>query len=208
MAEERLDDPHGDALHHDRSYFDAMYADTLDPWGFETSWYERRKFGLTVASLPKARFRRCLEPGCATGSLTQLLSERCDEVIAYDFVPAVVRAATDRFVDHANVQVRTGEFPTYEPGGSGDLVVWSEVAYYLTDDGVERALAQLDRWLDVGGHLVAVHYTGETDYPKHGREIGRILDGVGHLHRVTTLVDERFELGVWQRSAARLAARV
>lgn len=176
-----------------------MYADTLDPWGFETEWYERRKFALTCAALPKQRYRRCLEPGCATGSLTELLSRRCDEVIAYDFVPSVVRAAVERFADVDHVSVLHGEFPTFEPEGTGDLVIWSEVAYYLTDAGMDAALRQVDRWLEVGGHLVAVHYSGVTDYPKHGTEIGANLDGVEQLRRVVSHVDERFELGVWQR---------
>ncbi len=187
------------ALAHERSYFDKMYADTLDPWGFESEWYERRKFALTCAALPKQRYRRCLEPGCATGSLTELLSERCDEVVAYDFVPAVARAASNRFVGQDHVHVHQGEFPTFTPDGTGDLVVWSEVAYYLTDDGMEVALRQLDRWLEVGGHLVATHYTGTTDYPRHGSEIGQILDRVDRLRRVVTHVDDGFDLGVWQR---------
>jgi SAM-dependent methyltransferase len=187
-------------LAHHRSYFDRMYADTLDPWGFDSEWYERRKFALTCASLPKQRYRRCLEPGCATGSLTELLSERCDEVVAYDFVPSVVRSAVERCAGRDNVHVQHGEFPTFDPRGTGDLVVWSEVAYYLTDDGMEIALRQLERWLEVDGHLVAVHYTGVTDYPKHGADIARILDRQDHLRRVVTHVDERFELGVWQRS--------
>jgi SAM-dependent methyltransferase len=187
-------------LTHGRSYFDGMYSETLDPWGFESEWYERRKFVMTCAALPKQRYRRCLEPGCATGSLTELLSQRCDEVVAYDFVPTVVRAAVDRFTGRDHVRVHHGEFPTFDPGGTGDLVVWSEVAYYLTDDGMDMALRQVDRWLEVDGHLVAVHYTGVTDYPRQGSEIGQILDRVGQLRRVATHLDERFELGVWQRS--------
>ena len=36
----------------DRSYFEQMYRDSDDPWAFETSPYEQRKYAVTVASLP------------------------------------------------------------------------------------------------------------------------------------------------------------
>ena len=35
-----------------RAYFDEMYRDVDDPWKFETSVYEQRKYAITVASLP------------------------------------------------------------------------------------------------------------------------------------------------------------
>lgn len=33
-------------------YFASMYARDPDPWGFDTTWYERRKYALTLAALP------------------------------------------------------------------------------------------------------------------------------------------------------------
>ena len=51
------------------SYFDGMYADSPDPWGFTSRWYEGRKYAITVAMLPKARYREAFEPGCSIGVL-------------------------------------------------------------------------------------------------------------------------------------------
>jgi hypothetical protein len=34
------------------SYFEELYATEPDPWNFEQRWYEHRKHGLSVASLP------------------------------------------------------------------------------------------------------------------------------------------------------------
>ena len=188
-----------DRLHHGRAYFDAMFDTNLDPWGFETSWYERRKFALTVAALPKARYRRCVEPGCATGTLTERLADRCDSVLAYDFVPSVVRAAEARFADRPQIEIVEAEFPTYVPAGTGDLAIWSEVGYYLTDDGLAIAAADLDRWLEPNGNLVAVHYTGETDYPRRGHDVAGEIERFGFLRRVLTITDPRFDLVVWER---------
>ncbi|MGB0114122.1 MAG: SAM-dependent methyltransferase [Ilumatobacteraceae bacterium] len=182
-------------------YFTSMYAEQPDPWGFDTSWYERRKYALTLASLPDRRYRRAVEAGCANGALTELLAPRCDELFAFDFHDDAVQRAAERLRGHAHVDVRRGTYPDDWPEGTGDLVVWSEVAYYLSDESAERAIHGLQRWLEPAGVLVAVHYTGDTDYPRRGADIGPWLDGVGDLQRVTTIVDPRFELGVWTRDA-------
>jgi len=183
----------------DRNYFESMYESDDDPWGFETSWYEQRKYQLTVAMLPDARYRRALEPGCANGALTELLASRCDELVAFDFVDDVVERARRRLADVGGVDVRRAEYPTFWPPGTGDLVVWSEVAYYLNVRGAQIAADGLRRWLEPGGALVCVHYTGTTNYPRSGRDVGRWLDGVDWLERTSTHVDQRFEAGVWKR---------
>ena len=152
--------------------------------------------------LPRPRFRRAVEPGCANGALTELLAPRCDELVAFDLVPAAVDRARDRMGGAGHVTVLEAEFPSWWPEGTGDLVIWSEVAYYLTDAGARLAVDGLRRWLEPGGWLVAVHYTGETDYPRAGGEIGPWLDAVPFLRRVTALRDAEFDLGVWTRPAA------
>jgi len=181
------------------SYFETMYGSDADPWQFETSWYEHRKYSLTMAALPQQRYRRAVEPGCANGALTERLAERCNELVAFDFVEATVARARSRMAPQPNVQVLEAAFPEHWPSGTGDLVVWSEVAYYLSDPGWECATSGLQRWLEPGGTLVAVHYTGETNYPMSGAEVGYRLDHTGFLKRVTTLDDQLFTLGVWQR---------
>lgn len=37
----------------------------IDPWDFESRWYEQRKYALSAAMLPKPRYRRAFEPGCS-----------------------------------------------------------------------------------------------------------------------------------------------
>ena len=46
-----------------RSYFEQMYRDDADPWEFESSPYEQRKYAVTVASLPRSRYRSRLRAG-------------------------------------------------------------------------------------------------------------------------------------------------
>lgn len=190
----------------DRDHFEKLYAVRDDPWHVDSSWYERRKHQLTIAALPRKRYFRAVEPGCSNGALTALLAERCDELFAFDFVDGAVDAAQDRIGDDDHVHVIHARFPDYWPYGTGDLVVWSDVACYLSDVRWDVATAGLDHWLEPGGHLVAVHYTGATDHPRSGASIGRQLDRLDFLERSVGLVDEHFELGVWTRRPWELIA--
>ena len=188
------------AMPHD--YFRDMYGGSPDPWGFDDRWYEQRKFAITMACLPTPRYRRALEPGCSNGALTERLAQRCDELVAFDFVDEAVRRCRDRTASNLGVEVRCESFPDFWPEGHGDLVVWSEVAYYLSDEQADSSLAGLERWLEVGGNLVAVHYTGDTNYPRRGSDIVPWLDSVAFLERRCHHVDDQFELGVWERLAS------
>ncbi len=186
-------------LHHDLDYFLEMYHDDEDPWGFDTSWYERRKYALTLASLPQPHYRRGLEPGCSNGALTELLAPRCDELIAFDLVTEVVERARARLAPQASVSVEQKVFPTWMPQGTGDLIVWSEVAYYLTDTGLELALTQVESWLDPGGVLVAVHYTGDTDYPQTANSVHGAIGEAPFLRHLSEIRDVEFRIDVWDR---------
>src|SRR5688500_13458558 len=102
-----------------------MYRDP-DPWGYESSPYEQRKYAVTLASLPRPRYRRAFEPGCSIGVLSAELAERADELIAVDFHgPSLDRART-RLVDRPGARVQVLEIPHAWPSGTFDLVVLSE----------------------------------------------------------------------------------
>jgi SAM-dependent methyltransferase len=189
------------ALHHDADYFDRMYATTDDPWGFEVSWYERRKYAVTLALLPQARYGCAYEPGCSNGALSELLQARCDRLYASELVPRVADRARARLAQHDHVEVRTAAFPDWWPGDELDLVVLSEIAYYLTDAGRAEAERAIETSLVTGGDLVAVHYTGETDYPMRGEDVANWLDSQPWLDAIVRHRDGCFEAGVWRRRA-------
>ena len=111
-------------LSHDRRYFDSMYGADADPWGFDSRFYERRKYALTLAALPRERYVRAVEPGCSNGAFTELLAPRCDELIAFDFVEDAVERARRRLTASPHVTLACAEFPMWWPEGTGDLVVW------------------------------------------------------------------------------------
>jgi len=77
-------------------YFTGLYLAKDDPWDVGTKWHDQRKYAVTMAGLPRKRYRRCYEPGCSVGLLTRLLAGRCDEVLAVDCVPEAVRTAAEQ----------------------------------------------------------------------------------------------------------------
>ena len=111
-------------------YFDDRYATNPDPWGFEDRWYEKRKYALTLAALPRPRYRRGFEAGCSNGVLTEQLAARCDQLVACDVAASAVNSARSRLAG-GDVDVIQGGIPNQWPEGPFDLIILSEVGYYL-----------------------------------------------------------------------------
>src|ERR1700709_2075359 len=111
------------------SYFEAMYAESADPWGFATRWYERRKYALTLAALPREQYRRGFEPGCSIGVLTARLPRRCASLLATELAPSAVATARERLASYDGVEVAQLAVPQDWPAGTFDLVVLSEIGY-------------------------------------------------------------------------------
>ena len=149
-------------------YFARAYAEDPDPWRFASSPYEAEKYAATLAALPRARYARAFEVGCAIGVLTVRLAERADRLLAVDVAPAALDQARARCAGLEHVEVRRLAVPGEWPDGTLDLVVVSEVGYYLSRPDLDRLAARCAASVEPGGHLVLVHWTGETDYPLTG----------------------------------------
>ena len=174
------------------AYFDNLYRRVDDPWGLETRFYEQRKRDLVVASLPRPRFERAFEPGCAAGALTLRLAQRCDAVVACDLAGRAVDLSRAR-VPH-NVVVEHMAFPAQRPPGHFDLIIISEMGYYCPN---LLALSQaVDELLTPSGVLVACHWRhSAVDHP-HTAEVVHETLSVGR-RLVARHVEEDFLLDVW-----------
>lgn len=180
-------------------FFERLYAVDPDPWSFETSAYERRKYAVTLASLPDHRYRSAYEPGCSIGVLTEQLSARCDHLLATDVVPATVSRAAARLGGHPNVSVECQALPEQWPDGGFDLIVLSELGYYFPLDELDIILDRSLASLDTGGTLVAVHWRGATDYPLTGDQVHRRIDSCQRLEREIHHQERCFLLGCWKK---------
>jgi SAM-dependent methyltransferase len=188
--------------HIDVTSFEEKYQQHGDPWGFSSSPYEPRRYELTVAALPRRRYQRAFEPGCAIGELTFRLAARCTSLLAMDAAPTAVRAARARCATVPGVDVVVGEVPADWPGGHFDLVVLSELGYYFD---VPELVALRDRavgCLERGGTLLAVHWRGHSaDHLLHGDEVhGHLAAGAKLLEHVGRYVEASFRLDIWERA--------
>jgi SAM-dependent methyltransferase len=167
-----------------RERFEQLYAASDDPWDYRTSAYERQKYADTLAALPARALGQVLEVGCSIGVFSELLAARCERLVAIDFSARAVALARRQLAGVANVELAQASFPEQVPAGEWDLVVCSEVLYYLDDGAFERATRWLRARLERGASVIAVSWRGEgAQEPMRGDEAhDRLLEGLGRWH--------------------------
>jgi SAM-dependent methyltransferase len=146
-------------------YFDSLYAANGDPWSFASSSYEAAKYAATLAALPKARYGDALELGCSIGVLTQQLAPRCARLLATDIAEAALSRARIRCVDLPQITFERRDLMSEFPSTRFDLILVSEVGYYLSQADLDQLRSRIASALAPGGDVVLVHYTGVTNYP-------------------------------------------
>jgi SAM-dependent methyltransferase len=186
----------------DREYFEDLYEQSPDPWGFETSPYERKKYELTLGVLQGRRYRRALEVGCSIGVFTTMLVPLCDEVRAVDVSEKAVAAARSRLAGFPHARVERRRLPEQTPEGPFDLIVVSEVLYYWPKEVMLAALRRFEEVLAPGGVLLAVHWRKETKtYPLQGDEVHALLLKHTRLTNTTAIVEPEYRLDLFEDRA-------
>jgi SAM-dependent methyltransferase len=183
----------------ERDYFENLYEESADPWDFETSDYERKKYERTLESLGGRRFRRAFEAGSSIGVFTAMLASRCDELLAVDTSVKAVEIARERLAEQSHVRVERRTLPEEMPEGPFDLIVASEVLYYWPREVVLEALRSFEEILAQGGVLVAVHWRKETKtYPLQGDEVHELLVRHARLKNAKTIKGPEYRLDVFE----------
>jgi SAM-dependent methyltransferase len=138
--------------------FEALYRDNPDPWGYTSSGYERAKYAVTLEACGAGPFSCALELGASIGVFSDLLAARCGRLVTVDAAPSAVAVARSRLTGRENVEVVQGPVPDAIPVIAFDLVLASEILYYLTPAELAGTLAALEPRLRPGGRLIAVHW--------------------------------------------------
>ena len=192
----------------DPGYFERLYAKDPDPWRFATSEYEREKYAATLAALPLRRFANGFEIGCSIGILTQQLADRCDTLLGVDVSDIALDQARKRCpgVSFDNMDLRS-----QWPAGQFDLILFSEVLYYLGLDGIRLVARHTVESLAAGGAVALVNWFGPTDGACTGDEAAElfIAETTSRLIPYAQLRAEKYRLdvlmdGLVDRSIARL----
>ena len=182
-----------------REYFEGLYAESGDPWNFEASEYERNKYARTLAVLGERTFRKALEAGASIGVFTEMLADRCEELLAVDVAERAVAAARRRLAGRGNVRVERRTLPEQMPDGPFDLIVASEVLYYFPREEMLTVLRGFERELARGGTLLAVHWRRKTEtYPLQGDEVHELLVEHTQLTNKETVIEPNYRLDLFE----------
>ena len=147
-----------------------------------------------------------LEPGCGTGRLTEVLSDRVGEkgsVTALDISPLMVEEARRRNATRDNIEIHLGpleDFPLEENGY--DLILCHQVFPHFEDK--KRALKILYGALKSEGKLIVIHFINLGAINDRHRKAGTAVEkdmmpGEDEMHRlfseaglqITFILDDR-----------------
>ena len=169
-------------------YFDRMYLESADPWRLGDRWYELRKYAITMALLPYRRYRHAFEPGCSVGVLTEQLTTRCDHVTSTDIASAALDATHRRLVDSGmrrNVTLLRRSVDEPWPQAPFDLIVLSELCYYLHPQVLRDTLDREVPLLRKGTTVVAAHWRHPVaEYPMTGENATDLITATPGLHHL------------------------
>ncbi|KQR47444.1 hypothetical protein ASF87_00180 [Microbacterium sp. Leaf161] len=185
-------------------FFDELYTQESDPWQTYSSPYELEKIRRTLAVAPESQYRRALDIGSGAGAMIEPLREIASSVTAIDGSSVAVQHLRTRF--HDEVTIREVVLPPAESlEGPFDLIVMSEVGYYLSPADLTTTREAIVEALAVGGDLILAHCLNET----HGLRLGgdevhrffgsdsRLTQSVIETH---TVDDTTFEICLYNRS--------
>lgn len=168
-----------------RAHLAAIYAASDDPWNTRSSRYEQGKFAQTIASLPKPRYRFGLEVGCGAGALTAHLTQRCDDLHAMDCTDGALRVARAHNTGR-HITFIAGAAPRDWPTTPPDLVMLSEVLYFMTDAESAGLAARLAQDCASECHVVLVNWLGDTGGGISGAAAAQRL--IGQLSTTHSLI--------------------
>ena len=180
----------------DADVFDRIHARGPDPWDVDTSPYEREKYDRTLATIPIPHPARSLEVGCSIGAQTARLAERTASLLALDISAEAVSRARQRCARFAHVEIRQARIPQDWPPGLFDLIVLSEMLYFLDRDDVAGTARLASGSLARDGAILLVNWTGYTDSPTTGDEAADLFVSTAKFlrHTGSRQLDYRIDL--------------
>ncbi|MCC9197406.1 bifunctional PIG-L family deacetylase/class I SAM-dependent methyltransferase [Arthrobacter sp. zg-Y820] len=186
-----------------REVFEDLYQTSSDPWQFESSFYEHRKRALSLAMLPRPRFASVFEPGCSIGVLTQELAARAQAVTATDISDSALDLARRRLAAAPHVRLAQGAVPQDWPEGRFDLVVVSEIGYFLQPSELRDLAARTEASLTDDGVILLCHWRHPNDgWELTGDQVHEVFRAQGGLRVLAEHCEEDFRIDVLVRTAA------
>jgi len=167
-------------------HLNRLYGDTDDPWNFIDSPYEQQKFCATKDALTRGHYRAALELGCGNGALAQHIAPLCQSYVGVDAVERPLRAARNRVPDARFI---IGCYPCPLPDADFDLIILSEVLYFLTPETIAHLCRDLTARAP-RAEIICTTFLGDTELPLQGAEALQLFSsGMQDLLRLEHIVD-------------------
>lgn len=194
---------------HREAYWEGVF-EVPDPWAYESP-YEQLKYQRTLSLLPEGPIGSALELACAEGRFTALLAPRVGQLQAMDISRKAIERARERCRALRNVLFNRVDFFAEPVEGRWNLIVCSEVLYFLNDVIALRSMAgRLRDALAPGGYILAAHakllvddrsQSGfEWNHEFGGATITRVLAETAGLEHIAGLRTELYNIDLFRRS--------
>jgi 2-polyprenyl-3-methyl-5-hydroxy-6-metoxy-1,4-benzoquinol methylase len=163
------------------SYFNWLYRISKDPFDNDDSAYERHKLAAILSFVGRRPHKTILDVGCGPGGLTAQLAPYGRQVKAIDFSKEAVAIAKTRYAALDNVSFGVACVAEYCPDIKFDLIVCSEVLYYLRRKSaakLARAIDNMAKLAAPNGWLIASEMAQDADIVRALETQFTVLDRV------------------------------
>jgi SAM-dependent methyltransferase len=143
--------------------FEQKFRHDIDPWNYRHSQFERQKREVLLRACGHRKHGRGLELGCAIGETTRHLAPLCLQLTALDGSATALAEASHRLVGLSHVKFVHAQLPYEMPNGPFDLIVVSELAYYLPAHELLVLCEKLSAALARRGTVVSLHHRQPFD---------------------------------------------
>jgi predicted TPR repeat methyltransferase len=137
--------------------FERKYREA-QPYVTRDAPFEQEKYRRQLDLIKDRRYRRALEVGCGEGVFLKLLAPLCDQVTGSDISEEAIRRAREYCRDVKNVTLEAGNIADRAWKEPFDLVVATDVLYYLGQEHdwghLQEVLARLCGAVAPGGRLL------------------------------------------------------
>ncbi len=184
-------------------YFEKVYQANDDPWDFAASEYEAGKYAKTLKALPCEKYESAFEIGCSIGVLTEKLAKRCGKLLAVDVSEKALEQAQARCQKLENIRFEIMDISRKFPDEKFDLILVSEVGYYLSKEDWQKLMRNIFEHLTEEGEVGLVHWTPFVeDYPQTGDEIHDSFAefAKGKFKRKENRREEKYRLDFWKKT--------
>lgn len=182
-----------------------------DPWNYGSP-YEQEKYARQLMLLPERPIGRALELACAEGRFTEKLAPRVERLTATDISATALGRARDRCRAQQNIEFLPLDLAVDPLPEELDLIVCSEVLYYLDGEAeLERVAQRLAAALEPGGHILTAHAFVLSDDPSRtgfdwenpwgAKTITRVFSAIPGLALERSLCTELYRIDRFVRLA-------